>query len=224
MKIKNKKDDEELLRWAVLNEPRFEGDKRKALEFYMSKGGLKAAYEESLKKWNPPEASLLIPSSQFATKKLINSITYFLAHTKNCNDTKLFSLLNFLDFEIYSKTGRNVTGLVYVAYKDGPLPPKLKNNIIDRTEKSTYFNSKWFTNRELSTLKKLADTFCDATNAELLVHERNNPWRTVWSILPMATISYRHALKFPDSISEKEADEIQAEYNETRLFFTSNFP
>lgn len=58
-------------------------------------------------------------------EKLINTIIYFANKVDKCGKVKLFKLLYFLDFEHYKLTGRSVTGLDYYAWKMGPVPVAL---------------------------------------------------------------------------------------------------
>src|SRR5437588_10423939 len=58
-------------------------------------------------------------------EKLINAVVYFSKNTSMCGIVKLFKLLYFLDFEHYKQTGRSVTGLSYNAWKMGPVPEDL---------------------------------------------------------------------------------------------------
>ena len=62
-------------------------------------------------------------------EKLINTIIYFADKVDKCGKVKLFKLLYFLDFEHYKLTGRSVTGLDYYAWKMGPVPVALYDEI-----------------------------------------------------------------------------------------------
>jgi hypothetical protein len=62
-------------------------------------------------------------------EKLINAILFFVEHTLHTGKTKLFKLLYLLDFEHYRETGRSVTGLSYYAWKLGPVPVALDEEI-----------------------------------------------------------------------------------------------
>lgn len=61
--------------------------------------------------------------------KLLNAIIYFSKNTRYCGKTKLFKLLYFLDFEHFKEVGRSVTGLSYNAWRMGPVPTKLLNEV-----------------------------------------------------------------------------------------------
>src|SRR5260370_37737235 len=58
-------------------------------------------------------------------EKLINAVVYFAANTRHCGKVKLFKLLYLLDFTHFRETGRSVTGLVYHAWRMGPVPLSL---------------------------------------------------------------------------------------------------
>lgn len=185
-----------------------------------------------------------VPRSPFAREKLINAIIYFAKETKHCQKTKLFKLLAFLDFEIYSHTGRAVTGLPYSAWPMGPVPvplfkeldrpaPDLAKHVLIRKAEPDLdslggmiikpklaFDPKWFTKRELVAMERLAEIYKDATGQQMVLvsHDRGGPWDRVWNVegRHQAEIPYRYALSAPDSISESEADEIEREAEEVR--------
>jgi hypothetical protein len=58
-------------------------------------------------------------------EELLHAINYFVRNTPKCGKIKLFKLLYFLDFEHFKATGRSVTGLDYFAWKMGPVPVAL---------------------------------------------------------------------------------------------------
>lgn len=62
-------------------------------------------------------------------EKLLNAIIYFSKNSRYCGKTKLFKLLFFLDFEHFKEVGRSVTGLSYNAWRMGPVPTKLLNEV-----------------------------------------------------------------------------------------------
>ena len=62
-------------------------------------------------------------------EKLLNAIIYFSNNTRYCGKTKLFKLLFFFDFEHFKEVGRGVTGLTYNAWRMGPVPTKLMNEV-----------------------------------------------------------------------------------------------
>jgi uncharacterized phage-associated protein len=154
--------------------------------------------------------------------KLINVIIYFASNTKRCGKTKLFKLLYFLDFEHFRKTGRSVTGLDYYAWKMGPVPVELMDEIImpdpDMAEKVEFqpvptrfhndmlliqpkagFDDAHFTKRELRLLERLASEYKDK-NADDMVeatHLETLPWHRVYydEGKRQALIPYEYALK-----------------------------
>jgi len=65
-------------------------------------------------------------------KKMIELMLFFVANTENCEMFKLFKLMYFLDFLHFRHTGRSVTGLVYFAWKQGPVPADLYVEITER--------------------------------------------------------------------------------------------
>ncbi len=139
--------------------------------------------------------------------KLINTVVYFASKTEYCGKVKLFKLLYFLDFEHFKLTGRSVTGLDYYAWKMGPVPTQLYDEIqspdcdmaaaVEFVEIPVYrgnstmlkvnpkseFNPNNFTKREL----KIMDSLCSkysATKAEDMIeatHLENMPWDRVYN-------------------------------------------
>jgi uncharacterized phage-associated protein len=141
-------------------------------------------------------------------EKLINAIVYFVAHTKHCHTLKLFKLLNFLDFEHYRQTGRTVTGLTYVAWKQGPAPNDLwhelekggepdlkkavqiirhKDDITDKLLRREIkpiaaFDKRIFTRRELAIMDRVAEFFEElkAEDMSEFSHKQGLPWREIF--------------------------------------------
>ena len=60
-------------------------------------------------------------------EKLLNALIYFSENVMYAGKTKLYKLLNFLDFLHFEKTGRSVTGLKYFALEMGPVPLELQS-------------------------------------------------------------------------------------------------
>jgi uncharacterized phage-associated protein len=130
-------------------------------------------------------------------EKLVNSIIYFAKNTKYCGKTKLMKLLYFLDFAHFKQTGKSVTGLGYFAWRMGPVPrelfeelsgrmkPDMKSAINDLPEEGFQqirpkkrFDPQYFSNKEIELLKDIAIIFRDA-KADAMVestHLKNEPW------------------------------------------------
>lgn len=163
--------------------------------------------------------------------KLAQAVVFFGHTMRKLGKIKLFKLLYFLDFEHFRDTGRSVTGLDYYAWKMGPVPKTLfeELNAGDVTWDSTVqfqkkvlgaenewmltvtplvpFDNTLFSRRELRLLDKLAQEFRD-TKAEDMVeatHLENSPWDKVWSKEQrrQALIPYEYALR------AQEADEMR---------------
>src|ERR1700732_4509384 len=62
-------------------------------------------------------------------EKLVEAVLFFSQNVKKLGKVKLFKLLYFLDFEHYRDTGRSVTGMEYVAWKMGPVPSTLHDEL-----------------------------------------------------------------------------------------------
>jgi uncharacterized phage-associated protein len=133
-------------------------------------------------------------------QKLIHSIIFFAKNTKFCGKVKLFKLLYFLDFEHFKATGRSVTGLIYNAWKMGPVPVSLTDELgcpdpdfasaISISERKTKFekdmlclnplikfDNSFFSKRELSLLENLADEFKQTIAEDIIeaTHLENLP-------------------------------------------------
>jgi len=129
-------------------------------------------------------------------ERLINSIIYFSQNTKYCGKTKLMKLLYFLDFIHFRETGKSVTGLDYYAWKMGPVPKDLYEEIdfmkpdmakaISITPSGSFsgiralkkFDKKPFTPRQGRILKELAEIFLEAKAAQMVevTHLKKHPW------------------------------------------------
>lgn len=140
-------------------------------------------------------------------EKLLNAIIYFISNCGLVGKTKLFKLLYFLDFEHFKETGRSVTGLEYQAWKMGPVPVALQEEIEqpeqDLNEKidieileskkgytftnfkpKTDFDATHFTRRELRLLEDIASRYdmCNAQEMVYWTHIEKEPWHRVWEI------------------------------------------
>ncbi len=129
--------------------------------------------------------------------KLLNAILYFCENTKRCNTTKLLKLLSFLDFTHFKQTGYPSLGLVYYAWKHGPVPRDVYEEIKDGNVPSDFADKlaaipqDWgaeypeiqefvfkvkakvkadtsiFTPREMKLLNLLCDIYRDATASQM---------------------------------------------------------
>ena len=161
-------------------------------------------------------------------EKLINAIIYFVEETGSCGKIKLFKLLYFLDFEHYKLTGRSVTGLDYFAWRMGPVPvalmdeleipaqdfsskieieqiPTTHNKAMLSLRAKAPFDPSHFTKRELNLLKELADQYALSRADEMIeyTHAPTLPWHQVFEEekRPQAQIPYAYAL----AAEEREA-------------------
>lgn len=156
-------------------------------------------------------------------EKLINTIIYLSTNVEKCGKIKLFKLLYFLDFEHYKLTGRSVTGLDYYAWKMGPVPTRLYDEIqspepdmataLRFGEMSVYggrgtmmtietkqaFDDKHFSRRELALMKRLTEQYKDSLADEMIeaTHLENSPWYKVYELdgNKQGKIPYELALK-----------------------------
>lgn len=171
-------------------------------------------------------------------EKLIHAIIFFANHTRKLGKTKLCKLLYFLDFEHFKQTGRSVTGLTYNAWKMGPVPVSLYDEIdkpsadlaaaVNFQPKETQdgqmlavnakepFKRALFSKRELALLESLAKEYRDA-NADRMVeatHLENMPWHQIYEVegKKQAPIPYDLAVRKDEKDSilriAKERDEL----------------
>src|SRR5690606_2356573 len=137
-------------------------------------------------------------------EKLIEIVKYFALHTQRLGKVKLFKLLYFLDFTHFRETGRSVTGMDYFAWKMGPVPVALYDELSDpdddwkghvrfqdipvhkgmmlKVEALDPFDSRHFSKRELKIMRSLAEEFKE-TAAEHMIeatHLENSPWHEVF--------------------------------------------
>ncbi len=140
-------------------------------------------------------------------EKLLNALIFFSENVMHPGKTKLFKLLNYLDFLHFEKTGRSVTGLQYSAWERGPVPvelnrelkhprkdfishlvkdkEKLPNGLTRHVLKARKkFDDKYFSAFELSLMEELAKKhFRD--NAEEMSessHFKTGPWHEVYEV------------------------------------------
>lgn len=172
-------------------------------------------------------------------EKLLNAIIYFTENVRHAGKTKLFKLLNYLDFLHYEKTGRSVTGLLYYAWKQGPVPKELfeelnhpKKDFIEHLAKSKRslwggkvrhelkprkeFDDKYFSPFELSIMECLAkkhfnDTADDISEAS---HFETGPWHEVFEVQQneAGLIPYELVLERRGSEKDMENLELANEY------------
>ncbi|MFC1942355.1 Panacea domain-containing protein [Chloroflexota bacterium] len=125
--------------------------------------------------------------------KLLNAVLFFCKNTSRCNTTKLLKLLSFFDFTHFKQTGYPSIGLVYHAWKRGPVPISFYEEIkgggvpsdfsknitvipqvfgddypeikgyLYKIKAKTFIDESVFTPREMKILKWLCDVYHDAT-------------------------------------------------------------
>ncbi|MGH8611990.1 MAG: Panacea domain-containing protein [Gammaproteobacteria bacterium] len=137
-------------------------------------------------------------------EKLINAIIFFAHNTRYLGKTKLFKLLYFLDFKHYQDTGRSVTGMDYYAWKMGPVPVELYEEVdmpepdlaekVEFSEKATRrgtmlvvkplvgFDDSLFSKRELRIMDSLAMEFYETLAEDMIetTHLENQPWHKIY--------------------------------------------
>jgi len=169
-------------------------------------------------------------------EKLINSIIYFARNTNKCGKVKLMKLLYFLDFCHFKQTGKSVTGMDYYAWKMGPVPKDLfeelddmKADLGEAINIVTYdnfkkivpkkkFDNSYFSKREMKLLEELSYVFKDANADDMteVSHLENEPWdKTLKTKGMLEKIDYLLAVdKKPGSLTYEEAKERMEEIGE----------
>ena len=157
-------------------------------------------------------------------EKLIEAVKFFAQNTRKLGKVKLFKLLYFLDFTHFRDTGRPVTGMEYFAWKMGPVPKVLFEELVDpgrdwagncdfklvkiaKGEMLTVnplsdFRPEHFSKRELRLLRELCDQFKNSDADQLIeeTHLENLPWHQIFEVekRKQALIPYPMSLKKQD--------------------------
>lgn len=174
-------------------------------------------------------------------EKLINTIIYFCRNTKYCGKTKLIKLLYFFDFIHFKQTGKSVTGLDYYAWKMGPVPkdlfdelsamkPDLAKAIAVLPQDKFHqicakqkFDEKYFTPRQMKLLKLISEIFAEAKADHMVeaTHLKNHPWdKTLKQKGEYQKIDYMLAIDdAKESLTHEDAQERMEEIQEMRNIF-----
>ncbi len=175
-------------------------------------------------------------------EKLINAIIYFAKNTKYCGKTKLLKLLYFLDFCHFKQTGKSVTGLDYYAWKMGPVPKELYDELSDnmkldlakaiaiipredfrKISPKRPFDVQYFTGREKKLLKNISVIFNDAKAQDMIeaTHLENQPWeKTLKEKGEFQKIDYMLSIDSKkESLPYEEAEDRKKEITEMRQIF-----
>lgn len=178
---------------------------------------------------------------QHEREKLVEAVLFFAQKVRKLGKTKLFKLLYFLDFEHYQHTGRPVTGLDYFAWRMGPVPVSLFEELgagdIQWGDKVQFrvtktaagemlavkalsdFDASHFSRRELRLMNRLAEEYRDA-NADDMVeatHVENRPWHEIYEVRGQRQkqIPYELALRKQDAEVIQGLTDARVEFIET---------
>jgi uncharacterized phage-associated protein len=162
-------------------------------------------------------------------QKLINAVIFFANNVEKCGKVKLFKLMYFLDFEHYKITGRNVTSMDYYAWKMGPVPTALFDEINSpepdmaeailfeetQTRRSPMlkvtarkkFDASVFSKRELKIMEQLASQYKNNTADDMIeaTHLENLPWDKVYH----QENGQRQIIPYDLALRSQEFDEMQ---------------
>lgn len=137
-------------------------------------------------------------------RRLLNAVVFFAQKTMHCDKAKLFKLLYMLDFEHFRMTGLSVTGADYAAWKFGPVPEVLQEELEDpdpdfrhalsfvqdrRRDAIRYFvrplvdfDEASFTERQLRLMADLASKFREVPGDAIDVWNAfHGAWMRVWA-------------------------------------------
>ncbi len=165
--------------------------------------------------------------------KLINAIIYFSKKVKYPTITKIFKLLNILDFYHFKQVGISVTNKKYYAWQFGPVPKDIWFDIKsgnfekefcsdicimpydEESEKQGYEikakrkpNLELFTPREKKIMEQIVYIYKNTTPTEIseISHLKNQPWyKTLKTKGEGKEIDYMLAIDDEALIDEKEA-------------------
>lgn len=176
-------------------------------------------------------------------EKLLNALIYFSENVRFPGKTKLYKLLNYLDFFHFNKTGRSVTGLQYEAWEHGPVPKELheelkkpKKDFTSHLLKSKKkfpagrtrhvltakkrFDDSFFSPFELNLMESLAKKhFNDnATEMSESSHFETGPWHEVYEVQKNRNgkIPYDLVLLRRGNKNDMEILELAKEYQEIK--------
>lgn len=168
-------------------------------------------------------------------EKLVEVVRYFSCQVKYLGKVKLFKLLYFLDFEHYRDTGRSVTGLDYAAWKMGPVPARLFEELkhpepdwmgkVEFKEVSIKSGHSMFTvsaigspelahfsKRELRIMSQLVEKYVDAQAEDMVeaTHLENLPWHYVY----VEQNKKQHQIPYELALRRQEAELMLASVKE----------
>ena len=165
--------------------------------------------------------------------KIIEIILFFIANTEDCKMFKLFKLMYFLDFLHFRHTGRSVTGLVYFAWRRGPVPVELHAELtgspnpdlmevveIEKTGRDQSFvphrsfDQSIFDKRESRLMVELSDYFKNKRVSEITekYYLPKEPWfKTFTTKGEGALIRYLDAIDGKRGLTRREVIERQEE-------------
>lgn len=113
---------------------------------------------------------------------------HFVEQAETRDDIELFKLLYALDFEHFRQTGRSVTGLIYEAWRAGPVPTQLLDKLptlkadLAESRGDVAFDAASFTPEQLAMMETLRQRY--QKNASRLpidvTHEQNGAWSKIW--------------------------------------------
>ncbi|MEF8720208.1 MAG: Panacea domain-containing protein [Candidatus Accumulibacter necessarius] len=171
-------------------------------------------------------------------EKMINAVIYFAKNTRFMGKIKLCKLLYFLDFEHFKDTGRSVTGMDYFAWRMGPVPVDLYEEVdmpepdlaerVEFIEKPTRngtmlvvrpladFDDSHFTKRELRIMQGLAEEFRDMRADDMIeaTHLENQPWHRIY----VEEQKRQQKIPYGLALRKQEADAMQDVIAEREAF------
>ncbi len=174
-------------------------------------------------------------------EKLLNAILYFAKNTNYLNQTKVYKLLYYLDFDHFKMTGCPSIGLDYYSFAKGPVPRDFWLEIregdtpedftsklsISRNDGDPYKevtiraiakpDLTVFTPREIKHLQWLVEVYKEARGKDMteVSHLPNQPWDKTCKTCGMnKLIDYMLAIDEKTDICREDAEDSLKEHRE----------
>ena len=170
----------------------------------------------------------------YQKEKVENAICFFAKeykkHTRQyIHQTNLYKYMAFIDFYSVRDTGHPVFGLDYIAWKKGPVPPKIynkrdnyetnlftflkidkeKNEYIIVPKENAKLNLDYFSEYEIKKMQETIFIFADSSiktkQTSQASHEKILAWQKAWNRKPNSIIDFGDMF---DNLDEKKEEEL----------------
>ena len=135
---------------------------------------------------------------------MYEALAYFSANVRHAGLVKLLKLMYYLDLMHFRRTGRTVTGLVYEAWKMGPVPPMLYDEFnSESSELHKRFDVKKFV-KASDDMSPTIDT--DAEELERADNARRGSYYLPGSLKSRSRYQHLHLTKREHQLAEMLAE------------------